>query len=63
MSENLLSGLPPEAMQVLTLQLKKPWTKADRARMADLTRAWTDVHREVFEDRFADRIGRAIRWR
>ena len=56
-----LAGLPPEAHEVLTLQLKPRWSKADHERLADLTRAWTDVHRQVFEDRFG--IGRAMRWR
>jgi hypothetical protein len=56
----LLDGLPPEARDVLALQLKPRWTKADRARLADLTRAWTRVHKQVFEDRFP--IGRAMRW-
>jgi hypothetical protein len=59
---NAISDLPAEAKDVLTLQLKPKCSKADHARMADLTRAWTAVHRQVFEDRFADRIHRAIRW-
>jgi hypothetical protein len=56
----LLDGLPPEAREVLTLQLKPRWSKADHARIADLTRAWTPVHNQVFEDRFS--IGRPMRW-
>jgi hypothetical protein len=56
----LLDGLPPEARQVLTLQLKPRWTRTDRARIAGLTRAWTPVHKQVFADRFS--IGRPMRW-
>jgi hypothetical protein len=62
----LLEGLPPEAMAVLTLQLKPKWYKADRERMADLTRAWTPVHKQVFEDRFGPLLwptSTRIRWK
>lgn len=62
MSENRLSGLPPEAKRVLTLQLKPKWTKADHAFVRDLTRGWTQVHRQVFEDRFAHDLRRPVRW-
>jgi hypothetical protein len=58
-----LDGLPGEAKQVLTLQLKPKWTKADHALMADLTRAWSDVHRQVFADRFSRSLLRPIRWK
>lgn len=56
----LLDGLPPETREVLALQLKPRWTKADHARILDLTRAWTQVHMQVFEDRYS--IGRPMRW-
>jgi hypothetical protein len=58
-----LDGLPPEATLVLQLQLKPKWTKADHAHLADLTRAWTDVHRQVFADRFSRQLLRPIRWK
>jgi hypothetical protein len=59
---NLLADLPPEARTVLTLQLKPKWTKADHALLNSLTRSWTQVHRQVFEDRFAHLLMRAVRW-
>jgi hypothetical protein len=62
MTQNQLEGLPATAMEVLKMQLKGRWTKADHGRMRSIARDWTQVHRQVFEDRFADRLGRAIRW-
>jgi hypothetical protein len=53
--------LPAEAREVLKLQSKPRWGKADHAGIVSLTRAWTDVHRQVFEDRFS--IGRRMRWK
>lgn len=59
---NLLEGLPRTAKEVLTMQLAGRWTKADQARLREITSDWTPVHRQVFEDRFADKLHRAIRW-
>jgi hypothetical protein len=50
--------LPTEALQVLQLQLKPKWAKADHALLADLTLAWTDV---VGGDRPAEHDARPSR--
>jgi hypothetical protein len=57
----ILDGMPPEAPEVLKLQLKPKWSEADHARLSELTRAWTDVHKQVFEARF-DLGYRPMRW-
>jgi hypothetical protein len=62
MAQKLLEGLPATAMEVLKMQLKPRWTKADHSRMRSIARDWTQVHRQVFEDRFADRLRRVFRW-
>jgi hypothetical protein len=61
--QNLLDGPPPEAQRLLALQLKPKWNKADHGFAHSLTAPWTQVHREIFEDRFTDRISQPIRWR
>lgn len=55
--------MPPESKKLLEMQLKAKWTKIDHALVKDLTRAWTDVHKQVFTDRFQPLLGyRTIRW-
>ena len=45
-----LAGLPPNVEDVLALQGKRKWTKADRARMLDLTREWTAADKRKLEE-------------
>jgi hypothetical protein len=47
--------------QVHTLQQKTSWSKQDHAKIAELTRNWTDEHRRRYERRW--NWGRPARWR
>jgi hypothetical protein len=54
-------GLPPEVWQVHVLQQKTSWSEYDHARIAELTRRWTDEQRRRYEERW--NWGRPARWR
>jgi hypothetical protein len=47
--------------QVHVLQQKTSWSERDHARIAELTRRWTDEHRRRYEQRW--NWGRPARWR
>jgi hypothetical protein len=53
-------GLPPEVWQVHVLQQKTSWSDNDHARIAQLTRRWTDAQRRRYEERW--NWGRPARW-
>jgi hypothetical protein len=60
-SRDTFDGLPPEVWQVHVLQQKTSWSEFDHARMAELTRRWTDEQRRRYEERW--NWGRPARWR
>jgi hypothetical protein len=60
-SRETFDGLPPEVWQVHVLQQKTSWSERDHARIAELTRRWTDEHRRRYEQRW--NWGRPARWR
>jgi len=53
-------GLPPEVWQVHVLQQKTSWSEHDHARIAQLTRRWTEAQRRRYEQRW--NWGRPARW-
>ena len=59
-TQETFDGLPAEVWQVHTLQQKTSWSDKDHARIRQLTRRWTEVHRRRYEQRW--NWGRPARW-
>jgi hypothetical protein len=61
LGQETFEGLPAQVWQVHTLQQKTSWSMEDHAKIAALTRNWTDEHRRRYEQRW--NWGRPARWR
>ena len=59
--QETFDGLPAQVWQVHTLQQKTSWSEEDHAKIAALTRRWTNSHRRRYEQRW--NWGRPARWR
>ena len=58
--QETFDGLPSEVWQVHQLQQKTSWSDQDHAKIARLTRRWTDEHRRRYEKDW--NWGRSARW-